>query len=237
MNVCVLPAAVEVILEDAKIKQHLHVVFLDVKRSVLVGSLAGEIEVLTRFLFHQQLKVGRHQIDTSLDAQLLAYERGFQYGFVFVVSLENLFGNLPNVFDLRFRFLFEFHGIEVTAGSKVECMVAEVRLESVANVVVLVVDDIVEGCSGKISENGVSVVWASLQTVHCVKERMVSIVLEAVGNRGDVEEIIWFDDNYFRHNSFTGNVAVEQIELHPFTQNRAQIGEVDIVGSRRVIHS
>ena len=65
----------------------------------------------------------------------------------------------------------------------------------------------------------------------------MSIVLEAVGNRGDIKEIIWFDDNYFRHNAFTSNVAVEQIELHPLTQNRAQIGEVDIVGGRRVINS
>ena len=45
-----------------------------------------DIHITSRFLFHQQLAVGGHQVYTSLYAQSFAYERRLQDGFLPVVK-------------------------------------------------------------------------------------------------------------------------------------------------------
>lgn len=85
-DVGLVVAYVEILAQHAVVEQQLHVVVFLLIRPVLVGKVALDVEVLARFLLHEQLHVGRHEVDAALQAQLLAHEGRFQENLTAVVG-------------------------------------------------------------------------------------------------------------------------------------------------------
>ena len=80
-------AQLEVVLQYTIVEQELHIVRLQLITVITwIHLMVFDIHVASRFLFHQQLAVGGHQIYTSLNAEGFADERRFQDSFFPVVK-------------------------------------------------------------------------------------------------------------------------------------------------------
>ena len=79
-------AHVEILSQHAIVKQQLHVMVFLLVRPVLIGKVALDVEVLACFLLNKQFHVGRHEVNTALQAELLTYKGRFEDGLVTIVT-------------------------------------------------------------------------------------------------------------------------------------------------------
>ena len=145
----------EIAAQTLIVEQQLHIVGLGEHGPVRHGVAAVDGEVLARFLLDQQPQVGRHEVDASLKAHLLAHETRLKDGLAPVVGrLEEHVDRLADVSCLELSFLVErLAFVEVLAGAVFECLLAEIVLEGLAPVVVVApVDDVVERTSCEVSD-------------------------------------------------------------------------------------
>ena len=239
-DVGLVVAYVEILAQHAVVEQQLHVVVFLLIRPVLVGKVALDVEVLARFLLHEQLHVGRHEVDAALQAQLLAHEGRFQEDLTAVVGerrarfehrrteLAEEFGHdLPDVLGLReCRRLELLVPIEVFAGAELQRLLLEVLLEGLFPfITVFSVDDVVERLAGKVTHQDGLAVGRRGHAVDGIGQRMVAIVGEAAGDTADIDqEIRLHDDELGRGPCPTGLRQrgcrhVNQVELHAGPQH------------------
>ena len=64
----------EVVAQNTVVEQQLHVMFFFLKAAILAGLVALDVVVGTRFLFHQQSEIARHEVNAALQTQFFAYE-------------------------------------------------------------------------------------------------------------------------------------------------------------------
>ena len=128
-QVDVAVAYVEVVIEDAVIEQHLHVVLLHHAGAVAVVFVAFDEDVAARLLLDEQLEVGRHQVDAALQSEFLADERRFEDGLAHVVVAPQFGHDALDVGGLRSGVGFELLRVEVGAGHVFECLFAEVAYQ------------------------------------------------------------------------------------------------------------
>ena len=79
-RVDVFRGKMKILEQNAVIEQQLHVVFLLLIAAKFVGSASLDVEILARFLLHEQAEVGGHQIDAPLQTEFFTDERGFEDG-------------------------------------------------------------------------------------------------------------------------------------------------------------
>ena len=119
------------------------------KAAKLVGLVALNVVISARFLFHQQPKVARHEVNATLQAQFFAHKRGFEQGFRAVEPLlfviEKTVYNLFNVVGLvNCHLAKRLSHVEVGAGAKVHCALFKGVGKGLSPVVIgVVVNDIV----------------------------------------------------------------------------------------------
>ena len=65
-DVYLLVRQAEVVAQNTVVEQQLHVMVFFLKAAILVGLVALYVVVGTRFLFHQQPKVARHEVNAPL---------------------------------------------------------------------------------------------------------------------------------------------------------------------------
>ncbi len=239
-------AELEVVLQHAVVEQQLHIVGLQ-----LVAVVGGvrlvplDVHVPARLLLHEQPAVGGHEVHAALDAQCLAYERGLQDGFLAVVGLLAAQGvhlrltggagkedvhHLLQVVGLLVGVGVELLAVEPGAGAKLQCLLPEVALHGVVRLILaLAVDDVVEGCSGEVTEQGGLGVGARLHLVEEVEQGMVAEVGEAGGDAADVDQVVGLHHDEARRDDGLAHLAVEQVELHPFPEQFAEVGVVEVV--------
>ena len=128
-QVDVAVAYVEVVIEDAVIEQHLHVVLLHHAGAVAVVFVAFDEDVAARLLLDEQLEVGRHQVDAALQSEFLADERRFEDSLAHVVVAPQFGHDALDVGGLCGGVGFELLRIEVGAGHVFECLFAEVAYQ------------------------------------------------------------------------------------------------------------
>lgn len=213
--------------------------------AILVGISALDIVVAARLLLDQQPHVGGHEVDTALDAQPLADEGRLEDGPVAPVGTaarggvggEEIVYDAAQIVDLRLGVAFECGSAgKVGASAVVERPLAEVGAQGVEPVVVRrVVDDVVEGAPGKVTQEYGIGVGGRAEPVGDIGEGMVAVVGEAARYLADVEQIVGLDDDE-PGLEVLALMAVDEVELHAALEQGLQIavgGVVDGVGVAR----
>ena len=237
----------EVLAQQPCIEQQLHIVVLLLVGAILVGISALDIVVAARLLFDQQPHIGGHEVDTPLDAQPLADEGRLEDGPVAPVVTaargrvggEEIVYDAAQIVDLCLGVDLECGSAgKVGAGAVVERPLAEVGAQGVEPVVVLgVVDDVVEGAPGKVTQEYGIGVGGRAEPVGDIGERMVAVVGEAARYLADVEQIVGLDDDE-PGLEVLALMAVDEVELHAALEQGLQIavgGVVDDVGVARAV--
>ena len=135
--------------QNTIVEQQLHVMVFFLKAAILVGLVALYVVVSARFLFHQQPKVARHEVNAPLQAQFFANERRFEQGFRAVepllFAIEKAVYNLSDVLRLVNCHLAKgFARIEVSTGAELHRTLFKGVGEGLPPVVIsVVVNDIV----------------------------------------------------------------------------------------------
>ena len=142
-------ALVEVIAQNAVVEQQLHIVVLQLQ-AVGIVTQVFYLLVLARLLFYQQSHVGCHQVDTSLQSQFLANERGLEE--IGTIGWRQQLDGLTDVFHLLGCHLLEPFPVEVVAGGKAVGLLAIGALERLLEGGFRMVDDIVEGRACEVSQ-------------------------------------------------------------------------------------
>ena len=119
----------EVEIENAEVEQQLHVVFLYDLVAVAVVEVTFNKVVTSRFLFDEQFEVCGHEVDTSLQSELLTDEGWFHDGFLHVVVASQFVDDVFEVVRLPCGIVFELHCIKVGASHIFECFLPETALE------------------------------------------------------------------------------------------------------------
>ena len=184
------------------------------KRTIAVARVALEEVVLSRFLLHKQLQVGRHEVDASLDAQFLADETRFEDSLLLIISAKEFGNDRLHVAYLRLGKLFKLAGVEVGAAGILDSLLAEIALQRVGETVLGMVDKVVEGTPSEVTEQDVFAVLPFFQPVEREEQRVVAVVLEAGGDGGDVQQIVGLDDDEARDQTLILPMAVEEVERH-----------------------
>ena len=239
-------AQLEVMLQHAIVEQKLHIVRLQLITVIAWVCLMGlYVHVASRFLLHQQFAVGGHQVHTSLDAECFADERRFQDGFLPVVELlapecchlclrcgagkENIH-HLLQIESLQTGIGIELLGIKPGTGAELQGFLPEIGLHRLVHLVFAVrVDDVVQCCSGKVTQQGGLGVGSRLHQVEKIEQRMVTESREAGGDATDIYQIVGLYHDESGCDDGLLHLAVEQVELHAFLQKVPKIGMVDVV--------
>ncbi len=242
--------APEVIAQHAVVEQQLHVVALQLQ-SVSVVALVLNLHVLSRLLLYEQPHVGGHQVNAPLQPQSLADEAGLQQVAAVVsrraevgaggVGLDGVCG-LAYVAHLLLCLLLELRGVEVGACQQSQRLFAKRALQCRCRGGALAVaDDVVEGCTGEVTQQGGLRVGLLLQPVQRVVQGVVSVGCEACRERRYVNEEVGLYDDLSRHEChrqlilpcccvlLLQHVAVEQVQLHARAQHLCQVAEVAAV--------
>ena len=122
-DVYLVGTAAEVVAQDAVVEQQLHVV---VFLMLGVGQRAFYLHVAPRLLLHQQVQVARHQVDTPLQAQPLAYERGLEQRLLALEALltEERMRCLLNVLGLHHGIAHKGLAVEALTGAHLQSLLA-----------------------------------------------------------------------------------------------------------------
>ena len=82
-------------------------------------------------------------------------------------------------------------GIEVRTGAELQCLLSKVTLHGVVHSVMpMVVDDVVEGGTGEVTEEGGLGVGTRLHQIEQIEQGMMTVCREAGGDATDVHEIV-----------------------------------------------
>ena len=94
---------------------------------MVVVALVFNLGVAARLLLDEQPQVAGQQVGAALQAQSLAYERGFEQGLLSVVlaAVEEQAHGLANVLQLFGGVALEPLGFEVLAGAEAQRLLAE----------------------------------------------------------------------------------------------------------------
>ena len=93
-------------------------------------------------------------------------------------------------------------------------------------VVAVAVDDVVERTTREITEQQSLRIGVGRKPIDGIGHRMVADGLETGRNGTDVEQIVGFDDNQFRHEAVGFASRVQEIQLHIAAQNRLQMAQM-----------
>ena len=234
---------VEVLQQHTIVEQQLYVVVFLLKAAELVGTLSLDVVVLARFLLNEQPKIGRHQVDTALQAKPLADKRRLEDGRVARIAStlpsflfccrgfgrEQLGDNLLNISSLIGGcLLVVFLLVQVGTGAIVKCLLAEVGSKSLLPVVrTIAIDDVVEHTAGEVTQQQRLRVGVRRQAANGIAQWMMAVALKTVGNGTDIDEVVWLHDD--KGGNQRGDFArlflfaVEQVELHTLLDDLLQI--------------
>ena len=93
-------------------------------------------------------------------------------------------------------------------------------------VVAVAVDDVVERTTREITEQQRLRISVGRKPIDGIGHRMVADGLETGRNGTDVEQIVGFDDDQFRHETVGFASRVQEIQLHIASQNRLQMAQM-----------
>ena len=234
---------VEVLQQHAVVEQQLYVVVFLLKAAKLVGTLSLDVIVLARLLLDEQSEISSHQVDTPLQAKPFADKRRLEDGRVTRIasrlsalfhsgrsySGEQLGDNLLDIGGLIGGcLLVVFLLVQIGTGAIVECLLAEVSTEGLLPVIrAIAIDDVVEHTAGEVTQQQCLRVGIRRQAANGIAQRMMAVALKAVGNRADIDEVVWLhDDKGWKQRGDIARLfllAVEQVELHALLDDLLQI--------------
>ena len=223
----------EVVHQDALVKHHLHIVVFLVPAVVLVP-LAG-------LLLDKDFQVFLEHVGTSLQAELFAHERGFEQG-VPPVEVRQVAGQ--DVVDERtdVQHLLLCRGMEIggeVAGAELQCRRSEELLQGLCvrhRGVRLFVDVIVQELAGEVSQQDGRRIGARLDFIEEEVKRMMPVLAEASRQRADVNQVIGMRHDEFRDVFMVFvDTGVQEVELHVFLEQFAEVAQVVVVSPLEVI--
>ena len=196
-------------------------------------------------MLHEQPHICRHQVDAALQTEPFTDERGFQDDFLpiedrrlpqaVIPSAKQQCHRLTEMVDALLGISPEVRGIEALASAILQSLFPETAGQAVGQAAPLVVDNVVEGCIGEVTQQDGLGIGPLLQTVDGIEQRVVSVVGEAGGNGRDVDEEVGLHHNQARPENGQGHkgasplcvLHIKQVQLHPLTDHLSQIGMVD----------
>ena len=186
-------AEVEVAAQHGIIEQQLHIVVFELIAAEGVGPLLLDVEVLARLLLYEETEVGGHQVDTSLQAELLADEGGLEDGLVGVEALlaliEEVSDDAADVLPLPLGILLELTAVEHGAAAEVEGLLGEVGPQRVLpGARATGTDHVVEGAAGIVAQEDGLGNSAREHHVEDVLQRTVAVLLETARQLTDIDE-------------------------------------------------
>ena len=190
---------------------------------MLVGMPRLDEEVLARLLFHQQLPIGGHQVNTSRNTQPFAHKRRFQDGLIPVVLLKERLHRLLDIGGLPLGIFQELLGIEVGTGAEIQGFLLEALHNGGVHAAVFIVDGIVERLTGEVAQKDGLRDCRGRHAVQCVHERVMPEFLEATGNAADIDEEVGLDNDERRNQPLFFFPHLQQIQLHAFVQHILQV--------------
>ena len=237
----------EIVEQHAIVEQQLDVMFFPLETAVSIGNALFNIPVLTRFLFHQQAHVSRHQIDTPLYSELFTDERRLENRILAVVSalFKQNMDCLSEMGCHKGGIVLELRGIKILARTEIKGFLSEILLQRQTHVSLFAVDDIVQRSIGKVTQKDGLGHLSRKHPVKKMKQRMAPIASETTGYGTDVyEKIGLYHNQRILHNQDAvvadrlfqrGTRRKQEVQLHAFRQHVAQIGTVSITDSQRLL--
>ena len=241
----------EIVTQHTIVKQQLHIVrFL-----IGIGSHGWQllhqsldVPVLARLLLHQQTHIVGHQVDTSLQSQALTDKRGLYQCPLDVVGVADAqseghgdrfmtkehIHSLADVGFLLEGIGFEARPVESRTGTKLQDLLAERPAQRVGKRGVGMVYQVVERCTGEITQEDGLCVGTRLEPVEEIAHGVVTIVLETGSHRRDVYQEVGLYHHQARNHGDRFVIlfrirqpvpmipAIQQVELHAFGEVRGE---------------
>ena len=164
-----------------------------------------------------------------MQSELLTDKCRFEDGLREVIVPSQLVDDTGEVLCLPCGIRLELDAIEVGAGSIFECLVAEVLDEGACGGEVRVVDAVVEARSRIVSEEDSLRVGALPDAGEEIHQRVVTIILEAGGDDGDVHEAVGLHDDEPWRDGVAFRLTAEEVQVHAGLENIVEIVHVCIL--------
>ena len=238
----------EVVAQYAVVEQQLHIMRFQLQAVGAPPPQFGishihqqfDIVVLARLVLHQQPHICGHQVNTPLQAQLLADERRLQNHLltlegirlsqpVVARPLEQNIHHLAEMIDALLGIAPEVRCAESFTRAILQCLFPETARETVSQATSFTIDDIIESRIRKVTKQDRLRVGTLLQSVHSKEQRMVTVVSETGCYGGDIHQEIGlhhYQAGYERLGILVSS-RIEQVQLHPLTHRLLQISVVD----------
>ena len=223
----------EVLTQHAIVQQQLHIIGFQHHATMFVRSSRLNEEVLARLLLHQQFPVGCHQVNTTCNAEVLAYKRRFQDGLLPVVRLKEGLYRLLDICRLTLRIFKELVRIEIRTSTELHGFLLEAFDDGGVERALVIIDGVIQRLTREESQQDGLRDSRRCHAVKGIVKRMVAILLEATRNTTDIYEEIRFNHDERRNHPLILFPHLQQIQLHPFLQHILQVAQM---GCRVINH-